>query len=378
MKGKKLIRNNGQLDKRLNEAKSYIVNRATEVDLTLSDFWEIKRSEWKMFPGIIHDAFDVYDELTSGGKKLRAVLTILGYEACRHDESPHSDIGDGIQRAAAAVEILHNASLVHDDIIDRSELRRGKTTIYRRYANRFISLFSSNEDANHYGIALALNLGDQGQALAEELLLSSGFPEGILLRAVALLGTTTSDTVVGQFLDIEHVTLDKITQDQILRIYEYKTARYTVLCPLMLGAILANASESVFVSIKEFAIPIGIAFQIKNDIVGLFAEPQAIQETGIEDLKEGKKTILFNLAYKGASATDKQFLISVHGNPQATLADLLRVKNIIIYSGALKASEELAVKLAEKAMAVIPSITSDPTSRNKLLLLSEYCIHWHN
>ena len=372
------MRNDKQLETRLNEAKSYLFNRGAEVESTLSEFWELKHSEWQLFPGIIHEAFDVYDELTRSGKKLRAVLTILGYEACRHYESPNSKTENGLQRVAAAVEILHNASLIHDDIVDRSELRRGKATIYRRYANRFISLFSSIDEANHYGIALALNLGDQGQALAEQLLLSSGFPEGILLRAVSLLGTTTAETVVGQFLDLELVTLDKITQDQILRIYEYKTARYTVQCPLMLGAILADAPESVFAGIREFAIPIGIAFQIQDDILGLFAEPMAMQKTGDEDLKEGKKTILFELAYKGACTTDKQFLLSVHGNPLATDADFLRVKDIITYTGARHAAEEMAARLAEKAMEVIPTITSEPTSRNKLLLLAEYCIKRRN
>jgi geranylgeranyl diphosphate synthase type I len=193
------MRNDRQLETRLNEAKSYLLNRAAEVESTLSEFWKLKHSEWQAFPGIIHEAFDVYDELTSGGKKLRAVLTILGYEACLHYESPSPEIENGIQRAASAVEILHNASLIHDDIMDRSELRRGKTTIYRRYANRFTSLFSSNEEANHYGISLALNLGDQGQALAEQLLLSSGFPKGLLLRAVSLLGSTTSDRLLGNF-----------------------------------------------------------------------------------------------------------------------------------------------------------------------------------
>jgi geranylgeranyl diphosphate synthase type I len=364
-----------QLEMRLNEAKSYILDRAAEVEMTLAEFWELKHSEWPTFPGIIHDGFEVYNELTREGKKLRAVLTILGYEACRHDKSPNSNIKNGLQRAAASVEILHNASLIHDDIIDRGELRRGKTTIYRRYANRFNSLFSSNEEAVHYGIALALNLGDQGQALAEQLLLSSGFPEGLLLRAVSLMGSITSDTVVGQFLDLEHITLDTITQEQILRIYEYKTARYTVQCPLMLGAILADAAESVFVSIREYAIPIGIAFQIQDDILSLFAENKAKQKTSDGDLKEGKKTILFELAYKGSNAIDKQFLLSVHGNPKATNDDFLRVKDIITHSGARHAAEEMAAKLVEKAMAVIPLITNDPNSRNKLLLLAEYCIH---
>ncbi|MCC7026188.1 MAG: polyprenyl synthetase family protein [Saprospiraceae bacterium] len=367
--------NERQLEARLKEAKSYILNRAGEVESTLSEFWVLKHLEWRAFPGIIHEAFDLYDELTNGGKKLRAVLTILGYEACRHLKSPNTEIEYGLQRVAAAVEILHNASLIHDDIIDRSELRRGKATIYRRYSNRYISLFSSNEEAIHYGIALALNLGDQGQSLAEQLLLSSGFPEGILLRAVSLLGVTTSETVVGQFLDIEHVSLDKITQDQILQIYEYKTARYTVQCPMMLGAILADAPESVLAGIREYAIPIGIAFQIQDDILGLFAEPKTTQKTGDEDLKEGKKTILFELAYKRACATDKQFLLSVHGNPQATHADFLRVKDIITYTGASHAAKEMASKLVEKAKAVIPLITCEPTSRDKLLLIAEYCIH---
>lgn len=367
-----------KLDARLNEAKNYLLRRAAEVDSALSDFWDLKRSEWKGFPGIIQDTFDVYNELTSGGKKLRAVLTILGYEAFQHDASPFSEIGNGIQRAAGAVEILHNASLIHDDIIDRSELRRGRITIHRRYAARFISLFSSVNEAEHYGVALAIILGDQGQALAEQLLFSSGFPHRLLLSAVSQLSATTADTVAGQFLDLEYVTLDELTEDQVLRIYEFKTARYTVQLPLTLGAILADAPDTVFSSIREYAIPIGNAFQIQDDILGLFAEPGALGKSGDIDLKEGKKTLLFKYAYREARATDKKFLLSVHGNPKATSDDLSRVKDIVIKTGARRMTEEIAIGLVKRAIEVIPKITNRPASRDKLLLLAEYCIHRRN
>lgn len=369
------MKNSTHIELRIKEAKAYLMNRAAEVDLVLSKFWDFKHAEYIGQPDIIHEAFDLYNELTRGGKKLRAVLTILAYEACRHTNSPNSNVESGIHRAAGAVEILHNASLIHDDIMDRSELRRGKPTIYRYYANRYKSLFSTKEEAVNYGVALALNLGDHGQALAEQLLLSSGFPERLLLRAVSLLGSTTSDTVVGQFLDLENVSLDKITIEQVLQIYEYKTARYTVLCPLILGGILADAPEPTFTSIREYAIPIGIAFQIQDDTLDFLEDHSATRETDFEDLKEGKKTIMFQIAYSGATESDKQFLIAVHGNSLAKHSDLIRVDEIIAYTDARQISKKIANGLAEKAKEAIPFITSDPTSRDKLLLIAEYCIN---
>jgi geranylgeranyl diphosphate synthase type I len=355
-------------------AIEYLHEKAVLVGATLAAFWKAKRAEWVGFPSLVQEVFDVYEDLTSGGKKLRAGLAILGYEACRHAGSPTSTRSDGLPIAAGAVEILHNAFLIHDDIVDRSELRRGKPTVHRRYAEKFRSQFATEDDAEQYGAAIALNFGDQGEALGEQLLLSSGFPDRLLVQAVAQFGITTADTVNGQILDLEHIKIGELTEDQVFRIHEFKTAHYTILLPLTLGAILADAPREVLASIRAYAIPTGMAFQVKDDVLGLFGDEKSLGKPVDSDLKEGKKTLLFVHAYRAASREDRLFLESVHGNPEATVDDLERVKEIVESTGALHLSEKIAADLVQQATASIPTITKAAESQWRLRVLAEYCI----
>jgi geranylgeranyl diphosphate synthase, type I len=356
------------------EAIAYLHEKAELVEAALAEYWKAKRAELDEFPSLVKEVIEVYDGLTRGGKKLRAGLAILGYEACRHSGSPASTKEDGLPRAAAAVEILHNAFLIHDDIVDRSELRRGKPTVHRRYEEKFRSSFANDDDAAQYGAAIALNFGDQGEALGEQLLLSSGFPDHLLVHAVAQFGTTTAETVNGQILDLEHIKISDLTEQQVFRIHEFKTAHYTILLPLTLGATLADAPNEVLESIRLYAIPTGIAFQVQDDILGLFGEQEKLGKPVDSDLKEGKKTLLFVHAYQAASEEDRHFLDLIHGNPHATGDDLERVKQIVISTGARERSEQIAAELVQKAITSIPSLTVAPESQHRLRILAEYCI----
>jgi len=155
------------------EARGFLTESARRVNPVLHAFWEEKRRAWAGFPEIIRGAFDAYDRLTGDGKKIRAGLVRLGHEACRHPDSPQPVATDGLDRAAGCVEILHNAFLIHDDIVDRSDLRRNAPTVHRKYADTRRTRFERDAEALAYGQAVALNFGDKGQALAQELLLSS-------------------------------------------------------------------------------------------------------------------------------------------------------------------------------------------------------------
>ncbi len=358
----------------IEEARRYIAENAAAVDPVLKRFWDKKRVEWARFGPLVIGAAEAYDRLTSDGKKIRAGLVRLGYDACHGHDSPPATVPDGIQRAAGCVEVLHNAFLIHDDIVDNSDLRRNLPTVHRRYADAARGRFPTLEAALIYGNAVALNFGDKGQALAQELLLSAGFPGDVLLKAVTLLSQVTIETVTGQLLDVGDVRLPELDESLVFLIHEYKTAHYTVMLPLLMGAILAGASDDVLASIRGYAVPIGIAFQIQDDILGLFGEESLLGKPVDSDLKEGKKTLLFVHAHAAAPPADRALLERAHGNPQVTAADLHAVRRIVRETGALARSEAIARGLVEGGKRHIPAITASEHWQRILGGLGDYII----
>ena len=356
------------------DAKRYVEENAAAVNGVLKEFWNEKREEWKRFGPTVAGAAEAYDRLTSDGKKIRAGLVKLGYDACRTKESPVSSREDGIYWAAASVEVLHNAFLIHDDIVDNSNLRRGTPTVHCRYADGAAARFASPEAALAYGRAVALNFGDKGQALAQEFLLSSGFPDDVILRAVALLSQVTVETVTGQLLDVDDVKLSELTEEQVFLIHEYKTAHYTVMLPLLMGAILAGAARDRLARIRAFSIPLGIAFQIHDDILGLFGDQEILGKPVDSDLREGKKTLLFVHSYEAAGQEDRAFLERVHGNSETGPADLKRVREIVRTSGALGRSEEIALGHVQTAKPHVEAIAASPEWGRILAGLADYFV----
>jgi len=356
------------------DARRYLKGNAAALNSVLAEYWQEKRESWAQVAPIIAGAADAYELLTSDGKKIRASLVKLGYDACRHPASPEAASQREFLRAAASVEVLHNAFLIHDDIVDNSSLRRNVPTVHRRYADASRARFATDSDALEYGRAIALNFGDKGQALAQDLLISSGFPTAVLLRGVTLLSEVTIQTVMGQLLDVEDVRIEELTEELVLLIHQYKTAHYTIMLPLLLGAVLADASARVLESIRGFAVPIGIAFQIQDDILGLFGNESELGKPVDSDIKEAKKTLLFVHAYALAGPDDREFLRDAHGKADLRAADVARVRAIVKESGALARSEAMARARVEQGKVFVDEITAEPHWRRILRGLADYFI----
>jgi len=356
------------------EARANLLASAEKVNRVLEAFWEQKVAAWQGYPEIIRGAFRAYDQMTAAGKKIRAGLVVLGFQACRSARTLEPAEADGIYRAAGSVEILHNAFLIHDDIVDHSDLRRSMATVHRQYADQSRPQFASDEQALAYGRAVALNFGDKGQALAQELLLSSGFPGEVLLPAINLLSRITADTVAGQLLDVSEVPLAELSETLVLQIHEFKTAHYTVMLPLQMGAILAHAEQETIARIQDYAVPIGIAFQIQDDILGLYGEERVLGKPVDSDVREGKKTLLMVHAYEEATAAQRAILSQAHGNPALTAADLEKVRQIVRETGALERSEALARDLVERGKPLAETMTMEESWRRILMGLAEYLI----
>jgi geranylgeranyl diphosphate synthase type I len=358
----------------IQDARADLAASGEQVNRVLRAFWREKEDAWRGYPEIIRGAFEAYARLTSAGKKIRAGLVVLGFEACRSERTLEPEDPEGIYRAAGSVEILHNAFLIHDDIVDHSDLRRSVPTVHRHYADLHRRNFPSEEQALDYGCAVALNFGDKGQALAQELLISSGFPGEVLLPAIALLSRITADTVAGQLLDVADVRLPDLTEELVLQIHEFKTAHYTVMLPLQMGAILAHAGETTIEQIRDYAVPTGVAFQIQDDILGLYGEEHVLGKPVDSDVREGKKTLLMVHAYQAATPAQREILVRAHGNEALAAEDLAAVRRIVRETGALARSEAIARDLVERGKPAIAGITQHDAWRRILTGLAEYLI----
>ncbi len=288
--------------------------------------------------------------ILAGGKRLRPALTVWSYQGMGGTKK------DAIMHAAMSVELIHAYLLIHDDIMDRDALRHGVPTLHAYYAHRFSSLMNTQE-ALHAGNSIALVFGDLLNAIGNHALFSAPFEEGRILTALTHLQDVISYTGIGQLKDVMFEYDKKASVDDVLTMYEYKTARYTIESPLILGAILAGVSGDVQERIHAFARPLGVAFQIRDDIIGLFGNEKTIGKPVGSDIAEGKITLLVALARTMASANARKKMNALLGKHTLSQDDVALFRTIITESGARAEAEaraEAFIAESKKALATLP------------------------
>jgi len=339
--------------------KDYLKVYATRADAVLDEFFTIKKREARNISPIAVEMVDRYHQFTVGGKKLRGAEIKLGYELCG------KRAGKEIIKASTAIEIIHSFLLMHDDIMDQDALRRGKPTIHQQYA--------ANHDP-HFGLSMAITTGDLGMFLAYEALINTRFPLRQKVNAWQILNQTIIETAYGQALDLTYETSSKITTEDVLRVHTYKTAIYTVTTPLQIGATLGGATRQKLQAIERFGLPIGVAFQLHDDELGMFSDEKILGKPADSDLKEGKNTLLFVKALENENSEQKKFIKYAHGNPNLTLKEVEKVRRILIDTGALTYSQKLSHKLVERGKKFVPQITKDSKLQNTLYNLADFMI----
>lgn len=282
--------------------------------------------------------------LDRGGKRIRGALVMLGYEM-----SGGKDLAM-ITQAARAIEMIHAYILMIDDIQDRSVLRRGGPTAHMMFAD-YHRKHQLADDADHFGIAITMNSALAGAHSAQVILANLDAPEDLRLKVISITNRTMMITAHGQTDDIMNEVVAEVTQDDIRRVLEWKTAHYTFLNPLHVGMVLAGADCHATDAITEYAMQAGMAFQITDDIVGVFGSEEETGKSSMDDIREGKRTMLMAYALDHAESGDKNFLIQMLGNQQLTPAEFDRCKAILVDTGALAHAKKTAADHIQKAQA---------------------------
>jgi geranylgeranyl diphosphate synthase, type I len=257
--------------------------------------------------------------------------------------------------AAMSIELIHTALLIHDDFMDQDDTRRGLPTTheyYKKYhmVNRF------RFDPLHFGESIAVNAGDAALMLGFEILGKSNFPVENILKAQNRTLRGIMNTAFGQAYDVTLEGIGKATEQDIIDLHLAKTAIYTYENPLHIGALLAGSEPNDLDLISEYAIPGGVAFQLQDDMLGLFGNPKKTGKPAHSDLRQGKMTLLIIKALEQASKEQKKNILKIWGNRNLTQKDADLIRKIVVNTGSLDYSRKVSVKYAKQAQSAIPKM----------------------
>jgi len=338
---------------------SFAQSHKGNISLALSTFLDEKKAEAGALSSYLERTVIELDRFVMhGGKRVRSLLVLLGYL------SAGGKIVEGAQSApiyqvAAAIEMVHKYLLVLDDIADKDEMRNSQPTVWKHYQELFREKGWQNPE--HHGRTLAEIDSALLASLATQQIASlpvGAFPPEKLLTVLGLINKFMYfDTVAGWLIhyQLNHVALREATEEEFMRGLTLVSAQYTFVGPLLIGATLANNSDEVKEALKTYGFQVGTAFQIQDDILGLFGDPQDTGKPVGNDVREGKKTLLLQRAYQLASQADKSFLEDVCGK-NVSDAELKRVQSIVQETGSLAYSQELAKKYVAEGVAALKTL----------------------
>lgn len=338
---------------------NYLNQARVEIDSELERIFKAWRSRTGDFNVKLEPFVEEAIEATVGGKRLRGALVKLGFDLAQNHL--HTRGVSKIIEVAAAVEIFQTALLIHDDIIDQSTTRRGRATTYRKLGG------------DHHGQSLALILGDAGFFLGFNLLLKSNFPPPIKERALKRFNDSLSYTCLGQILDIEVPRAKVLLEKDLFDIFYLKTAHYSLIGPLQLGASLAGADDNLLTLLEEFGKDLGVAFQLQDDILGIFGEEKSLGKSVSSDVEEGKATLLLSYAMDKANQAQKKVLAH-YGRGKLTKIQLEAIRRVFVETGALSYAKETAFFFTDKAKRLIKKVTGDTKMQVLLTEMSDFLI----
>ena len=292
-----------------------------------------------------------------GGKRLRASFCYWGHRAL--DPDPAEE--DALVRACAALELLHASALAHDDVLDDSDTRRGAPATHKLFEARHRELGWRGEAAG-YGEAAAILLGDLVLSWADELLRRCGLAPDRVEAAMRVLDLCRSEVIAGQFLDVSVQARGHADVDAAMTVLRYKSAKYSIERPLHVGAALAGADETFLGHLSAVGLPLGEAFQLRDDLLGVFGDPAVTGKPAGDDLVEGKRTVLVALALDAAPREQAERLD--RGLGTALDADeVAALRAVIADCGAAQQVEQVIDELVRHCLGALDRAPVDERAR---------------
>ena len=331
-----------------------------DIDKELRSFLEdssrgldLKRTSPELYRGI-------KDFVLRDGKRIRPILFLIGYLGYSRRKNVSRK---KLIRSSLSIELLHDFLLVHDDVIDNSDLRRGKPTLHRLF-----NTMMGRKAKDELGPSLSIVAGDVIFAMAIEALLACDETASRKEKALAELIKATSSTGIGEFLDVINniKKINKVSRKEVFLTYTLKTAKYTFECPLVMGALLAGAPSKEISALSALGISLGQAFQIQDDLLDIFSSSKKIGKPVLSDLNESKKTLLLWRTYNKLPQKEKRELKRLLDKKKKSYADLLKFRKMIKTVGAGEYCIEIADYLLSDASSTLESLRMNKKYKTSL------------
>ncbi|MEU3272904.1 polyprenyl synthetase family protein [Saccharomonospora sp. NPDC006951] len=292
------------------------------------------------------------DFVLGGGKRLRPTFAWWAWRGAGGD--PRGEDAAGVLQVAASLELIQACALIHDDVLDSSDSRRGSPTVHVAFTKRHAAegWLGSPES---FGLAAAVLIGDLALAWADDMFADAPLPSSTLRAARPAWRAMRTEVLAGQYLDVRTQATGDATVEAAMRVARLKTAAYTVQRPLHLGAALAGADAGLIERLLAFGGDLGVAFQLRDDLLGVFGDPSVTGKPAGDDLREGKRTLLVALGLRYAnergSTAEHDTIASAIGNADLGTSDVERVREALTGLGAVEEVERRIEALTESALA---------------------------
>ncbi len=328
----------------------------TAVSAALDEFLAHQRLTLAAMDPTLAPVVDEVAALAAGGKRLRPAFAYWGWRGARGESGAEDEAA--VFRAVAALEFVHASALVHDDVMDAAHTRRGRPATHVGFATRH-AVEDLGGNGELFGTGAAILVGDLALVWSDELLGTSGISTPALIRARRIWDTMRTEVTSGQYLDLLRAAGGLPGPDGALTVARYKSAGYTVQRPLQLGVAIAGAGGDVTDACTAIGLPLGEAFQLRDDVLGVFGDPAVTGKSADDDLREGKQTLLIALAEEAADGAGRRLLAGVLGDPTAGEEQFDAVRQLIESTGARAHVEE---RIAERTTVARTAIATSPLS----------------
>lgn len=332
----------GPVEKRLQEVLQEQTDRWVQIDAQLEEPLNILRSF-----------------VVGGGKRLRPAFCYWAFIGAGGEPE---DIQ--IWNAGAAFELLHAFALIHDDVMDGSHSRRNNETVHTYFTGQH-EVRNYKGESRRFGDGLAILIGDLAEVFADALMTSSN------ADAFQVWNELKIELNIGQFLDVMGAATGNVDLEAARQIVRYKSGKYTIERPLHLGTAMAGKATTYESALSAYGAPLGDAFQLRDDILGIFGEPERTGKPVGDDLREGKPTPLFAFARQHADAAQQKKLQRI-GETDISAEEIFDLQTVFIETGAVAATEKLIDELTAQAIAAIDAIDFTPAAKNALQELAIY------
>lgn len=342
-------------------------NPREAIDAELADFLEEERGHLLAVSADLAPVANLASDYLDGGKRLRPAFAYWGWRAAGGEPCL------GIIRAAASLELLQACALIHDDVMDASDTRRGRPSAHRRFESHHAAAdWDGNAEA--FGSGAAILLGDLFLAWSDQLFSASGLPDEALRRGRPLFDAMRTELMAGQYLDLVVQSLPKPDRTAIGTVLRYKSAKYTIEHPLQLGALLGGADDGLVAGLSDFGLPLGEAFQLRDDLLGVFGDPAVTGKPAGDDLREGKQTLLIAVAFESSDEQQRDVLRAGLRNRDLDDDGVARIRDVLQSTGAVTAIEQEIGVRRDAAMQALARLELPVTARGALTALAEAAV----